>query len=220
MSSDEIEKLTILAKDFGPFMFAILFAIFVPFLSHKWYNQSLERTSPPASDAEKKTYRIYFISSIVAGFVLITATTAWWFYENMQKNHVYQVTIKGLGEKESIDSDYYHMSILRNPSSGMPKTHDYYFVVVQKEPFNIGQIFDVRYLGEKAVENSRLGEAIMPNILKIKYSGAPSGVFKVGADQDGNPILVASKDKTKNTLFAKIDYSVYGKENLVDGIKK
>lgn len=202
MSPETVEQFTILASQFGPFLFAILFIIFVPWISHKWYSECMKRTDPPASEREKKAHRFYFLSTVWIGFILVAIATGWWFYENLRKSHLYQATIKDIEEGNTVSSDYFNMSRNRSLFPGGPEFFDYMFIIVQEKPFEIGQKFELKYITRKMKQESASQDTgLIPLTLEIKYTGESFEVYSIMME-NGEPRIAKSEDEVYQQIFA------------------
>jgi hypothetical protein len=135
------ERLVQLASEFGPFLFAILFILVVTRTAHGYYRECNTRTAPPASIEEKRTYRLYFLCSVWAGLAVMTLAVGWWTYAHWRGNNIYQVSILNLHGDERITAAYYTKSVPRGAST----IHDDYLLIVQDQPFQIGDKFAFSY---------------------------------------------------------------------------
>ena len=61
---EHLSKLTNLAFQFGPFLFALLFSLIITRWAHKIYREANQRKAP---DEERETYRFYFIGTAIFG---------------------------------------------------------------------------------------------------------------------------------------------------------
>jgi hypothetical protein len=196
-----------LAQQYGPFLFSILFIFFVTRTAHKYYRECNTREDPPASEDEKRTYRSYFKVSVWAGLALMLLSVVWWFYSQIRGTNVYQIAIVGLKPNESVLSNYYVKDVPRPTMPGVPPLHDYFFVVVQSEPFKVGDKFAFYYFNipapaaAPAVASSPAG--IPGQDLEIEYSGNKLDTFHVFVD-GGSPSLklVAGNSAVRGTSLA------------------
>ena len=122
-----IETLTKLADQFGPFLFAILFIVFVPRVARGYYDDCMKRTAPPSTEQEQKTYRFYFITSIVVGIAVMTSSIVWWVYAQARGNHVYQIAIVDLAPDETVLSDFFYKNSPRPTIANVQPMHDSVF---------------------------------------------------------------------------------------------
>jgi hypothetical protein len=189
MDVSTVETLARLAQQFGPFLFAILFIVFVTRTAHGYYRESATRTNPGASAEEKRAYRFYFICSIWAGLAVMMLAIGWWFYVNWRGNNVYQVAILNLQDDEVISADYFTKKVQRPPVVGGSPIHDEYLLIVRDEPFEIGEKFAFSYYKFGPMPVSGLGR-IDPVPLEIAYSGKSKENFRMGLE-NGVPTLVA-----------------------------
>jgi len=140
MNWSVVDDLVRLAEQFGPFLFAILFILVVTRTAHGYYRECNVRKDPPASEQERATYRLYFISSVWCGIIAMALSIGWWGYAQLKGTYVYQVAIVGLGDDEIIDADYFQKRIQRPSVPGAIAIHDIYFLMVQDEPFKVGEL--------------------------------------------------------------------------------
>jgi len=82
-------SLTKLASDYGPFLFAILFAVIIPFRAYQSYCDSIAKYPQPSEKESELIAQseLYFRSAWIAGFVLIAFSVGWWFYFNWDRLH-------------------------------------------------------------------------------------------------------------------------------------
>jgi hypothetical protein len=119
------------AEEFGPFLFAVLFIVFVTRTAHKYYQECNTRQNPAASDDEKRTYRFYFLCSVWCGIAVMTISIGWWFYGKTKGQHVYQVAIVNVQSDEQLIAEYFNKRVLRPAVPGAASIHDYFFFGTQ-----------------------------------------------------------------------------------------
>ena len=190
------ERLVQLASEFGPFLFAILFIMFVTRTARGYYNEVSTRTAPAASREELRAYRFYFICSIWAGLAVMALAVGWWVYANWRGGNFYQVAILNLKSDERISADYFTKSVQRPVVPGGSPVHDDYLLIVRDQPFQVGEKFFVSYY--------KLGTApltglvgVDPVPLEITYAGRRAERFHMGL-QDGLPSLVVAGEGATN----------------------
>lgn len=139
-------ELISLAYQYGPFLFALLFSVGITRWGHGIYRQACARKNPPASEKEKETYRIYFISMAAFGSLLVVISIAWWFLYQPE-NHVFYGEIKGLKDYEGITSDslFFKPVYLRQLERAAPQLRNEEFVIVRDKPFSAGETFEVLF---------------------------------------------------------------------------
>jgi hypothetical protein len=124
---DVLERLVMLASQYGPFLFAMLYTILVPYVGQRWFASTLKSTSIGNEDREKaiKLYAFYWISGVILGLVLVILSAIWWIYvqlyyslpQSQQQNisneislHVYTGVIQNVNSHdmffESDDPEY------------------------------------------------------------------------------------------------------------------
>lgn len=181
-----------LAEQFGPFLFALLFILFVTRTAHRYYRDCNTRTTPPASREEKSAYRFYFVCSIWAGIAVMALAVAWWVYFQSRGNHVYQVAIIGLKSNEDITADYFFKLVQRPTVVGGAVIRDKYFLFVQDYPFKLGDTFTFSYYKDipQAIDPNRTGVVAEPFQVEIEFSGKRLDRFKI-TKVKGQPALAA-----------------------------
>ncbi|GEM_PF-2320975 len=142
----ELTAITGLAFQYGPFLFALLFTLVITRWGHNIYRQAAERVNPPASEREKETYRVYFISMAVFGTLLVIVSIVWWFMYQPAV-YVFRGEIKGLRDYENVTSDslFFRPVLLRRLEANAPQLRNEEFVVVQDKAFEPGQTFEILF---------------------------------------------------------------------------
>jgi hypothetical protein len=197
-----------LAEQFGPFLFSILFILVVPRIAQNYYREANIRM-PPASEEEKNTYRIYFIGSVVCGILVMGASIGWWFFWQSQGTFVYQVAIVGLKEDETIASQFFNKRAPRPVIPGAVGLHDDYFVLVQNQPFNVGDKFQFDFYKIPTDINSCVGAAgsVTPQKLEIVYDIQPQArftqsSFELKMEGATPKLVVADNERHTQDLFS------------------
>jgi len=203
-----IEALTRLAEQFGPFLFALLFIIFVTRTAHGYYAGCMARTAPPPTEQETKTYRLYFISSFVVGIVVMTLSVGWWFYRQAKGNYVYQISILNLAPEEKVVSEYYSRTNIRQSIPGIAPNHDALFLIVRDKPYAVGQTLSFQYVKQTpaavssgAGSSSLIGSALSPTLIEVKYEGGTFLAYKVTNDSSGPRLVVVAQDDRGPAVF-------------------
>ncbi|HEY1474323.1 MAG TPA: hypothetical protein VGF53_09600 [Pseudolabrys sp.] len=182
-----IEALTNLAQEFGPYLFAILFIVFVPRIAHGYYTACATRTAPPPGKQELNVYRLYFVSSVGVGIVVMGLSISWWFYQHAKTKFIYQISINDLSSYERVASEYYyrdnpHQSIL----PGVAATHDALFLIVRNEPFSIGQTLSFQYVMQTPDAPPGAGESDPGDYASCRRrAGAGAAVLLHASGTDG-----------------------------------
>ncbi len=198
---DNISYLTNLAFRFGPFLFALLFTLYISRWGYNNYNKANLRINPLASDIEKNTLRIYFLGTAIFGMILVVVSIVWWF--NFQLNiHVFEGKIVALNEYEKVTSNelYFKPVLLSKIEQNLPQYREENFIVVQNKPFDDNQEFIIFYSkGEGKIEE-----------FKIRYNSQSCERFRIHWDNNvGHNVLVLALSKWYKPFF--ID-SVYANE--------
>jgi hypothetical protein len=185
-----LEVLTNASFLYGPFFFAILFMLVVTRMAHSYYKSVNQRTTPPASPEEKKTYRLFFIASISVGIVLVFTAVGWWIYAQLQ-THTLEGTIAGLDTSQTIitvEDDVYLRTVERDVGSGV-RMKDYHFAIVRGSPFVTGQQFRFGFFPEQGSIGPQKPE---PVELLVSYSGRAREKFLLR--KSGNTFILVSCD--------------------------
>ncbi len=193
MSGDTLDLSTFetivrLAEQFGPFLFAILFLLVITRTAHSYYQECNTRKHPAASEQEKKTYRTYFICSMWSGIVVMALSIGWWVYAQSRGTNTYQVAIVDLKDDETVLADYFYRKVPRPTISGAATIHDDYFLIVQDQPFQIGEKLKFDFF--KAHPSSTPNGGILGTRLEIKYEGKKQDTYRLTLDA-GTPALTA-----------------------------
>jgi hypothetical protein len=197
-----LEAITRLAEQFGPFLFAVLFIMVVTRTARGYYVECMTRRHPPPSDQEQKTYRLYFVSSVCVGIMVMTLSIGWWFYVQAKGNHVYQVAIIGLKADETVLADYYFKQVQRPTVAGGRVEHDTYFLIVRDNPFKVGERFAFEYF-KIPTDLTAGATGITGQPVEIKYAGNGSNTYRVVTDPAGTRFeAVAQNDTTAGQVFA------------------
>ena len=196
-----------LAEQFGPFLFAILFILVVTKTAHGYYQDANTRKHPPASQQERQTYRFYFLCSIWCGVGVMVLSIAWWLYVQSRGSHVYQIAITALGNDDNIYSGYYNKRLPRPLIPGLPGTYDTYFLVVQDQPFNVGDKFSFTFVkvpagGGPGGESVGVAGVIVPKQITVTYRGERFDTYTLSFDGDVPKLIaVASDERAQRTVF-------------------
>ncbi len=180
----------------GPFFFAVFFMLIICGTAHLWYSRVQKRTSPPASETEKSTYRAFFLMSFGFGILLVSISVAWWIYSNW-KDHSFNWAVIGVEVDQSLQAEeetFYFREGTRKLGAG--NVRDYYFAVVKSGPFSVGQTFTLKYYPNAGALGPEAPKAID---LEVPYSGLSSPRFKIQADRDNKfkliPVGTANKEE-------------------------
>ncbi len=96
---------TLLAIQYGPFFFSLLFCIFLTRWGYQIYNNANRRTNPIASKKEKRTYRIYFYVTFIIGIFLVLGSTIWWVFEQSSNRiYIFEGRIEDLNDYDELSS--------------------------------------------------------------------------------------------------------------------
>jgi hypothetical protein len=188
-SLDLITALSNLAYQYGPFLFALLFSLFITRWAYRIYQKTCVRVDPKeATDREKNTCRIYFLGTAGFSILLVIAAIIWWFL-NAPVTYKFMGKIEDLKDYQKTISQSFYLkpSYVIPPDIDLPATHDDHFVIVRNKPFKKGEVFDISICnigfdgqGKKGMEK-----------LEIKYLGKDYVVYKLKIDpKDGTAILI------------------------------
>ncbi len=194
-----------LAEQFGPFLFAILFLLVITRTAHGYYQECNSRKHPAASEQEKKTYRSYFICSMWFGIGLTTLSIAWWVYVHLQGQHIYQVTVLNLQADEVVNAEYYSKRAIRPVDPGAVVMHDLYFVIVQEQPFKIGDTFSFFVFKTPPNAGAPGAPGVVPAEIKVQYSGRPQDRFRLQLNVPEPKFIVADGEAAPGSIFTADD---------------
>ncbi|MBD3338467.1 MAG: hypothetical protein GF353_05130 [Candidatus Lokiarchaeota archaeon] len=203
---ENISYLTSLAFRFGPFLFALLFTLFVSRWAYNNYNKANLRTNPPASDSEINTLRSYFLGAAVVSVILVGLSVKFWF-DYQSSFHVFKGTITNLKEYEKITSNdlYLKATMIRPLEKGLPQIRDEHFICIQNKPFENDQRFKIYY----SKGQGRVEEFI------INYSSYPIVEYCVEWDEiSGKNILKCSNPSNHSFFFLNSAYAQQEKLDL------
>jgi hypothetical protein len=193
MSVDLLEALSSLFFQFGPFFLALFLPLVILTKARAWYNDANVRESPPATEEERATYRLYFLGSVAcSASVFFLSMLAWWLL-NVVTEHTYQVAIVDLPPEKVVDSRYFHREDQRTTAAGAI-LHDVYFFIEQKSPIKKGQRFVFDYYDKTPAPTGNSSVALTgatPIPLSVEYSGKSSEIFRLTPKgRNGFPALV------------------------------
>jgi hypothetical protein len=145
---ETIDILTSLAFQYGPFLFAILFMLFITRTARRWYGEVSTRLPPPEPE-ERRTFRRYFLATYCFSMFLVVLSICWWIYSQYGKHHVYEGTFVNLRENQYVDIDsqefFTRQVTKQEPFPNGAHLRDYYFVIVSSRPLHRGDKIWVRY---------------------------------------------------------------------------
>jgi hypothetical protein len=203
-----IDALTRLAEQFGPFLFALLFIIFVTRTAHSYYAECTARTKPPPSEQETKTYRLYFVSSFVVGIVVMALSIGWWFIRQAKGNFVYQISIVNLDPDEKVVSEYYSRNNVRQSIPGIRPNHDALFLIVRDQPYAVGQTLSFQYVKQTpaampsgAGSTAPIGSALTLTPIEAKYEGGKFLTYKINSDGSQPHLVLVAQDASGPAVF-------------------
>jgi len=163
-----------LVFQYGSFAFAVLFCIVLTRWGYGIYQKACSRKDPPASEKEKNTYRIYFLSVAFFGIILVVVSTIFWIakYESW---HVYKGVIKKLEHYKKItSSDLYLQQDWKDPLGGKSQIRDEHFIVIQNKPFTEDQEFKVTFSKRGDQWDDELPVEYIPGIIpEYSYEFSP-----------------------------------------------
>ena len=189
-----LEALTLLAYQYAPFFFAVLFAIFIT--KHTCHAYS---TAPPE---QSQTYRWLFIAANTVGLILVIATSIWWFMNppvpinSQPRIFTFKGQISGLKEYEEIASDdFYFRSYIpfHSNRSAPTQVRDEHFLVVQNKPFDNTTVFTVHFRKQGRKKQDHLS---------INYTLKEKPIYKVFYDHknDKHVLKPISQEQTGSSL--------------------
>jgi hypothetical protein len=205
-----IEKLVPLAEQFGPFLFSILFLLVITRTAHGYYRDCTMR-KPPASAEEVKAYRNYFVCSMWFGIAVTTLSIGWWVFVHLQSTHTYQMTVLNLHDGEEVSAEYYSRRGIRAVGANIAPMHDLYFIIVQPQPFNVGDKFTF-YVYKRPQSVTAGSPGIVPTEVVVKYSGRSADTFSVDFSKTKPELQLVNSEPAPAALpardiaLAKIQY--------------
>jgi hypothetical protein len=138
---DNVQQLTALVWQFGPFAFAIIFVFLVSRQCNSQYLSSVGRTAPVATSSELWMYRSFFILTFLIGCGLSIYSVIWWS-RAQHTFFVYDFRITGVGvDKKLVGVD--PVIPISQPRQQDDGTLLYEFIVLNDGPFQPGQKFTV-----------------------------------------------------------------------------
>ena len=196
-----LETVARMAEEFGPFLFAILFILFIPKIAHGYYKEANTRKRPPASQQERNTYRLYFISSVWCGVIVMALSIAWWVYAQSRGSNVYQIAITRLGEDDIVDAPYFRRLQSHSPTEGLPSYYDALFVVVRDQPFRTSDKFEFWFYKKPSAGAGVAGRPVGKQVA-VPYRGQSSDTYTLSFEGDVPKLTaVVSDDRTRRLTF-------------------
>ncbi len=179
-----LDKLSSLGFVYGPFFFALLFILFITRKAQLSYRSICERSKPPPSREEMKTYQIYFYTSLTAGIVIVFVAIGWWIFQQYERNHILAGQILGFETDQVVttrDPDIFLRSNLTKDSPYVTLQ----YVVMKEKPISPGKSFNLEFNpyfkpGGAAIIGTNPGI----QILKITYLGFDRQNFELTRNGD------------------------------------
>lgn len=114
-----LEQLTPLAQQYGPFFFAVLFVLLVPFMGQTWFRGFLEMRIEKGQerDAALEVYKFYWKSGIVAGLCLVFFAVTWWFY--VQNKHLQIEAMLRAEQVKKMQESYFKSRVITGYIKGI-----------------------------------------------------------------------------------------------------
>jgi len=198
MRAMDLENVSAVAQQYGPFFFALLFVLIVPTTAHKWYNDATKKKLPDNIDGKAivshqiSTYRLYFLTSVIAGIAFTIIAIAYYVWIHLFGNYVYQFAVLGLTDRQHVASNFYSLRTVRESPVPGALLQDLYFVAIQDHPFGPGQKFEIDFYetpspGE-VPPGGPVGVTVDPKRLEVTYGGKAQDSFTI-EESGGNPSL-------------------------------
>ncbi len=187
---DELQLLTSLAYEYGPFLFALIFNLIITRWGHRIYTAACSRKDPVASEREKDTYRLYFLAMASFGMFLVVASIAWWIVDKQPERYVFEGKIKNLKSYEQIASNelYFKPVFLSPVQRDAPLLRNEHFIIVRDTPFQEGESFDLVFSkGENSFEQ-----------FELPYHNSDDPSYKIEWDDEKGKTML--KDLTPKPL--------------------
>lgn len=214
---DILKQLVELAFQYGPFVFAMLFCLWITRWGYQNYKEACTRKDPVASKDEIKTLKEYFRACYIFGMILVAVSIVWYFHFQAS-THVFEGRIEGLRDYDTTSSSTLFLRpVYQQPNvEGLPLFHQDHFIIAQKSPFKNTDSFDITIF-----KKDRNGES--PPILKnftIPYAKGGYIKLKYEVDPTTNQpgLMVASEEKSVYSI--NIIRSAYAGLKVGDFLKK
>jgi len=140
---------TLLAIQYGPFFFSLLFCIFLTRWGYQIYNKANRRTDPVASKEEIRTYQRYFYVTFIIGIFLVLGSTIWWIFEqSSNKVYLFEGRIEDLNGYDEFSSTdlFLQEDPIGSSIDGQPTRKNIKFVFYQtKNPIKKNTRFQLGY---------------------------------------------------------------------------
>jgi len=198
MPAIDLQQVSAVAQQYGPFFFALLFVLIVPTTAHKWYNDATKKKLPNNSEGiaivahQISTYRLYFVTSVVAGILFTIVAIIYYVWVHLFGNYVYQFAVLGLNDRQHLASNYYSLRTVRESPVPGALLQDLYFVAIQDHPFEPGQKFEIDFYETPSPsgvpQGGSVGVAVDPRRLEVTYGGNAQDSFTL-EEGGGNPSL-------------------------------
>ena len=174
-----IRELSKLAYQLGPFLFAILFTIYISRWAHKMYKEACTRKDPVATNREKNISMVVYLAVITFSIILVIGSVIWWFY-NPPKNYKFEGKIQNLKDYQQTFSHSFFLkpSYFVKPEINLV-SHDDHFILVRDKPLESGEIFDIAV----TKKNSEIGSEEAIDKFEIVYNKRDYVIYTFGFDQ-------------------------------------
>lgn len=201
---DVVERLTRLAFEFGPFLFAILCVLWVTRKAYNYYNGACV-AQPPVPPAEIKTHRIVYYGSWVFSALLVIASVTWWM-ANYRTIKVYKFSILDLTKDEFIVSPSTSIFLQSRQQSlpsgdGSPR-QDVVLVVVSDGDIEKLAPFRIKYLNRIS---QRWTEFLVPYSNRTNYK-IIDGKLELASNPPAGIRHIASRAMPRQLLW-RVQYS-------------
>jgi hypothetical protein len=177
MPNIDFTSLAALTFQYGPFVFALLFTLYVSRWTHRNYVTASTRT-PSASRTEQRVHLGVYLGTTVFGMALVIASVVWWV-RFRPAIHVFRGEIHSLKDYEKVVSKnlYFRSRRFGKLADNLPEVRDEEFVALQESPFAVDQEFEILF--SKGSGN--------PETFSVKYAAkVPAQNFKIEWDEKEN----------------------------------
>jgi len=162
-----------IAFKYGPFAFAILFGF-----AALWLIRGARQVASSSQSAVKEQARTYWVMAAVATatcIIFAAVGTSYWLKINQSLNF-FRGQIKDLAAYEQVGADeFYFRTELKQVWQGEAEPlHNMHFVVIQRRPFALGQLFEVAYFKQGASKRTTL---------KLAYDGEAYPAYRIEYDE-------------------------------------
>ena len=137
-----VKDLTILAREAGPFFFALLILVYLTSKAGIEYRKTCERKDPVPTKEEILSRRRVYYANWIFGFALVCISAGWWIVSNPapDKHGIFEFAIQGLYEREQLqvldDRIYVRTVVNWSERNRDAPVRTNYFALMSREPID------------------------------------------------------------------------------------